>query len=141
MCLIRYSVCSTVQDHLLPEAYVTTMREHALDKCPVSSYEDVCRTFSEDLGALPEDLFATFEKEPFASASLAQVHRATTSDGQHLAVKIQHAGLREHCDVDTATIECGPPLRCHVRARAGNGSAGCTANLACPCPALSCTSF
>lgn len=99
-----------VQDHLLPEAYVTTMREHALDKCPVSSYEDVCRTFSEDLGALPEDLFATFEKEPIASASLAQVHRATTADGQHLAVKVQHAGLREHCDVDTSTIECVPPL-------------------------------
>lgn len=95
-----------VQDHLLPQAYVKTMREHSLDKCPVSSYENVCRTFSEDLGALPEEVFATFEQEPFASASLAQVHRATTADGTQLAVKVQHPGLREHCDVDTATIEC-----------------------------------
>jgi aarF domain-containing kinase len=82
------------------------MREHSLDKCPVSSYEDVCNTFLEDLGALPEELFATFEHKPFASASLAQVHRATTKDGKQLAVKVQHSGLRENCDVDVATIEC-----------------------------------
>jgi aarF domain-containing kinase len=94
------------QDHLLPEEYVKTMREHSLDKCPVSSYEEVCKTFTEDLGALPEELFSTFEHEPFASASLAQVHRATTTDGKQLAVKVQHSGLREHCDVDVATIEC-----------------------------------
>jgi ABC1 atypical kinase-like domain len=62
-----------VQDHLLPSDYVLLMRAHALDKCPVSSYEEVSRIVREDLGAPPHELFADFERAPIASASLAQV--------------------------------------------------------------------
>ena len=32
----------TLQDHLLPSEYVVCMREHMLDRCPVSTYEQVC---------------------------------------------------------------------------------------------------
>eukprot|EP00955_Chlamydomonas_euryale_P041455 351985-Chlamydomonas_euryale.AAC.1 len=60
-------------DHLLPEAYVATMRDHLLDRCPESSYEEVSAIVEADLGAPPEALFATFERRPIASASLAQV--------------------------------------------------------------------
>ncbi len=61
------------QDHLLPEEYVLTMRRTMLDQCPVSPYPEVARIVREDLGSTPEELFATFEHEPIASASLAQV--------------------------------------------------------------------
>jgi len=67
-------VCSvSVQDHLLPEEYVVTMREHMLDKCPISSYDEVRHIIQEDLGAPPEQLFSQFSEVPIASASLAQV--------------------------------------------------------------------
>jgi hypothetical protein len=49
------------------------MREHMLDKCPVSSYAEVKQIIQEDLGAPPEQLFASFSQTPIASASLAQV--------------------------------------------------------------------
>ncbi|GIL43460.1 hypothetical protein Vafri_933 [Volvox africanus] len=91
-------------DHLLPEEYVLTMREHLLDRCPVSTPEEVRRTFEQDLGAPPEKLFAYFCPEPIASASLAQVHEARDHTGRRLAVKVQHAGLRESCAADVATI-------------------------------------
>ena len=61
------------QDHLLPPEYVHTMRDHMLDKCPVSSPAEVAKTLREDLGAGPEELFRSFEEIPIASASLAQV--------------------------------------------------------------------
>ncbi len=51
------------------------MRDHLLDKCPVSPIEEVRRTFVEDFGAPPEQLFAHFAPTPLASASLAQVGR------------------------------------------------------------------
>ncbi|KAK9917077.1 hypothetical protein WJX75_000654 [Coccomyxa subellipsoidea] len=92
-------------DHLLPEEYVLTMRRTMLDQCPVSSYEEVAKIVKEDLGSTPEELFATFEHLPIASASLAQVHRATSHDGRQLAVKVQHAGLRDSCTADTLTVE------------------------------------
>ncbi|GIL99023.1 hypothetical protein Vretimale_4271 [Volvox reticuliferus] len=91
-------------DHLLPEEYVLTMREHLLDRCPVSPPEEVRRTFEQDLGAPPEKHFAYFSPEPIASASLAQVHEARDHTGRRLAVKVQHAGLRESCAADVATI-------------------------------------
>ena len=62
-----------LQDHMLPAEYVSAMRKSMLDKCPVASYAQVARTVTEDLGRPPEDLFASFEQRPIASASLAQV--------------------------------------------------------------------
>lgn len=59
----------------------------------------------EDLGAPPDDLFASFEKVPIASASLAQVHVAYDKDtGEKLAVKVQHRGLRETSSGDVFAI-------------------------------------
>lgn len=91
-------------DHLLPEEYVGLMKSTMLNTCPVSDFEGVAKTIAEDLGERPETLFASFEKEPVASASLAQVHRATAKDGRQLAVKVQHRGLREACRADVATV-------------------------------------
>ena len=68
------------QDHLLPPEYVLTMRSHMLDKCPLDSYDAVSRTVTEDLGAPPESLFASFEPRPIASASLAQVRWVPTKE-------------------------------------------------------------
>lgn len=92
-------------DHLLPEQYVHTARRHMLDKCPISSFEDVSAIIEEDLGLPVEELFVAFDPFPVASASLAQVHKAIDTDGRLVAVKVQHRGLRESSAVDIKTIE------------------------------------
>lgn len=50
-------------------------------------------------------MFETFSPEPLGTASLAQVHRATTKDGEVLAVKIQHPKVKAHSYVDIRTME------------------------------------
>ena len=62
-----------MQDYILPEEYVRIMRDYMLDKCPVSSFQDIVKVITEDLGKSPEELFASIEAIPIASASLAQV--------------------------------------------------------------------
>ncbi|MCF8414889.1 MAG: AarF/ABC1/UbiB kinase family protein, partial [Crocinitomicaceae bacterium] len=42
-----------------------------------------------------DDLFAWFEPEAFASASMAQVHKATLKTGEKVAIKVQRPGIRE----------------------------------------------
>ena len=92
-------------DHLLPEIYVRTMREHMLDKCPVSSWEHVKATIEEDLGERVDELYMDFEHAPVASASLAQVHLAKDREtGRAVAVKVQHRYLRETSAVDLKVI-------------------------------------
>jgi ubiquinone biosynthesis protein len=51
------------------------------------------RTVLEDLGKPIAELFASFEREPIASASVAQVHRATLASGEEVAVKVRRPGL------------------------------------------------
>ena len=70
-CSKRYRIV-VLQEHLLPEEYVQTMRRTMLDQCPVSPYSEVSRMITEELGSPPEALFASFEEKPIASASLAQ---------------------------------------------------------------------
>jgi ubiquinone biosynthesis protein len=54
----------------------------------------------EDLGGDPETVFARFDKEPLAAASIAQVHRAQLMDGTEVVVKIRRPGIREVIEVD-----------------------------------------
>ena len=91
-------------DYLLPPQYVTTMRG-CFDNAPASPWSAVRGTFRRELGALPDELFAEFDREPIASASLAQVHVATLRDGRRVAVKVQHPGLHSMARSEIALLE------------------------------------
>lgn len=56
--------------------------------------------FKSALGKYPEEVFRSFEPEPFAAASLGQVHWAVTKDGESVAVKIQYPAMREAIESD-----------------------------------------
>jgi len=52
-------------------------------------------TIETELGQPPEALFAHFEEAPFASASIAQVHRAQLQTGEDVVIKVQHDGISD----------------------------------------------
>ena len=59
------------------------------DQVPAEPFHLVRRVVESDLGASLESVFATFEREPIAAASIAQVHGATLHDGTPVVVKVQ----------------------------------------------------
>ncbi|MCA9108607.1 MAG: AarF/ABC1/UbiB kinase family protein [Planctomycetaceae bacterium] len=63
---------------------------------PADKPELVRAMIESELGRPVEELFATFESTAMASASIGQVHRATTHSGRHVVVKVQHAGIEKH---------------------------------------------
>lgn len=56
--------------------------------------------FRSSMGRNPEDVFREFEPEPFAAASLGQVHRAVTRRGERVAVKVQYPDIRQAVEND-----------------------------------------
>lgn len=53
-----------------------------------------------ELGKPPAELFASFDTTPFAAASIGQVHRARTHDGQDVVVKVQYPGVEDCVESD-----------------------------------------
>ncbi|PIN15324.1 putative unusual protein kinase [Handroanthus impetiginosus] len=79
---------------VLPPAYIRLLRQ-LQDSLPPRPLEEVCQTINKELGKSMEDLFLSFDIVPLATASIAQVHRATLADLQEVVVKVQHEGIKE----------------------------------------------
>ena len=73
-------------------------------KAPPLSPEAAVRVVREDLGAPPQELFAEWDVEPFAAASIGQVHRATTHGGERVAVKVQYPGIDRAIENDLKSL-------------------------------------
>ena len=71
---------------------------------PPMAYSLVQEVFDEQYGRSPQKVFRKFEKEPFAAASIGQVHRAVLHDGTPAAVKVQYPGVREAIEHDLANV-------------------------------------
>ncbi len=88
---------------LLPSQVVSTLDMlHA--QAPPMHFSLIRGVFRSELEQDPADLFATFEKEPFAAASIGQVHRATLKSGEEVAVKIQYPGIGRAMQADLRNL-------------------------------------
>jgi len=91
-------ILSTRPD-LIPPAYVRELIK-LQDRVPPAEWEAVKMQIEKELDSPLEKLFATFEVEPLAAASLAQVHAATLPSGEEVVVKVQRPGIEEVISVD-----------------------------------------
>lgn len=95
-------------DGLAPPGYEERFKaelKKLLDKAPPLSPEAAVKVIREELGAHPEEVFREWEREPFAAASIGQVHRAVTKDGAHVAVKVQYPGIDKAIEADLKSIQ------------------------------------
>ncbi|GFF08040.1 hypothetical protein SM139_3124 [Stenotrophomonas maltophilia] len=80
---------------------------------------ETARRIVEDALGLPvSEAFASFDTEPLASASIAQVHAATLADGRQVVVKVLRPGIEKQIDADIALLNSLAALveRTHPRA-------------------------
>ncbi|WP_131741532.1 ABC1 kinase family protein [Actinomadura roseirufa] len=75
------------------------------DDAPPMPFEMAAGMVEAELGAPPSRVFAEFDPEPLAAASIGQVHRALTHDGRRVAVKVQYPGVEKAIKADLANTE------------------------------------
>ncbi|WP_322999225.1 ubiquinone biosynthesis regulatory protein kinase UbiB [Castellaniella sp.] len=74
------------------------------DRVPPFPSDQAAAIIQESLGAAPQTLFAQFDRDPVASASIAQVHFAVLHDGREVAVKVLRPGMREAIERDLTLL-------------------------------------
>jgi len=84
---------------LLPPEYIAELAK-LQDRVPPASWEQVQEQLEAELGSSILDVFASFEIDPIAAASLSQVHAATLPDGSDVVVKIQRPGIERVIETD-----------------------------------------
>ena len=70
------------------------------DKVPPFPYTAVKKIVESELGLSIDELFAHFDQQSLASASIGQVHKARIKDGTEVAVKVQRPGIQRVIEVD-----------------------------------------
>ncbi len=98
-CFIKLGQLMSTRPDVLPPAYIDALSRLQDEIAPAPS-DRVVEIVERELGAPITELFASFEYEPLATASMAQVHRATLKDGTAVAVKVQRPDTHREIETD-----------------------------------------
>jgi predicted unusual protein kinase regulating ubiquinone biosynthesis (AarF/ABC1/UbiB family) len=85
---------------LLPDVYIDELL-HLVDQVPPVPFADIEAVIRADLG---DDVFASVDAEPLATASIAQTHRALLRSGRDVVVKVRRPGVVEQVEVDLSLL-------------------------------------
>ncbi len=106
-------VLSTVDFELIPEAEREQFKARLAelrDNAPKVAFKEMKKVVESDFGEPLSSIFASFDQEPIAAASIGQVYRATTHDGDDVAVKVQYPGVAEAVETDMRNAKMLVPL-------------------------------
>ena len=101
--IVKVGQFLSVRIDLLPKEYIDVLST-LQDALPAVPTEQIRRTIEAELGRRLTAIYATFDDEPTASASLGQVHRATLPDGKPVAVKVLRPGIEALVETDLGIL-------------------------------------
>jgi ubiquinone biosynthesis protein len=96
---IKLGQILSARPDLLPKEYIAELSS-LQDSVPPEPMEHVLKQIEESLGRPVNELFESIDEKAMASASIAQVHRARTKDGEEVVVKVQRPGISERIRSD-----------------------------------------
>ena len=101
--LIKLGQFLSARADILPEA-ITTELAGLQDEVPAAPLHSILPILTSELGAEPEYVFADFNPEPVAAASLGQVYYGTLKDGRRVAVKVQRPSINAIVEIDLRAV-------------------------------------
>ncbi len=106
-------VLSTIDFELIPEEERAAFKSRLAalrDDAPRVAFKEMRKVAEHDLGGRLTELFAEFDEQPIAAASIGQVYRARTRAGADVAVKVQYPGVAEAVESDMRNAQLLAPL-------------------------------
>jgi predicted unusual protein kinase regulating ubiquinone biosynthesis (AarF/ABC1/UbiB family) len=94
----------STREDLLPGDAIDILKT-TQSSVPPMDYALIAKQIRREFGKAPEQLFARFDHEAFAAASLGQVHRGRLRNGREVAVKIQYPGVDETVEQDLGNLK------------------------------------
>jgi len=101
---IKVGQLISIMTNFLPEEFRKQL-EGLQDHVPPRPYPDIAARVREELGGDPDTVFAHFDHQPIASASIGQVHKARLHSGEEVAVKVQYPDIDEIVRGDLRTMK------------------------------------
>jgi ubiquinone biosynthesis protein len=97
--LVKFGQIASTRDDLLPPV-ITDELAQLRSSVPGLSFETVRSVVESELGAPLGTVFAQFDEQPLAAASIGVTHRAVLRDGRHVIVKVQRPAVEESVAID-----------------------------------------
>jgi ubiquinone biosynthesis protein len=101
---IKLGQILSTRDDVLPTAYQAELAK-LQDSAPPETGPVIQEVLVAALGRRPEDVFAHFDPEPLAAASIGQAHDARLTDGADVVVKVRRPGVVNEIEQDLAILE------------------------------------
>ena len=73
-------------------------------QAPAMPFIEIKQQVERELGKPIDQAFLYFDEQPFAAASIGQVHKATLKNGTEVVVKVQYPGVDEACESDLKQV-------------------------------------
>ncbi|MCC6545378.1 MAG: AarF/ABC1/UbiB kinase family protein [Nitrospirae bacterium] len=101
---IKFGQVLSLRRDILPEEFIVEL-QRLQDTVPPFPGTEAKELIKKDLGRSVEDIFLSFNEDPMAAASIAQVHLAKLPDGQEVVVKVQRPGIHQQVETDVRILE------------------------------------
>lgn len=96
---IKFGQILSTRPELVHDDYIIELSK-LQDDVPAEEFEEMAKVFYDEFSKKIEEEFLFIDKEPIASASVAQVYRGVLRDGKDVVIKIQRPNIKEKMDMD-----------------------------------------
>lgn len=100
---IKFGQILSTRPDILPEEFIKEFLK-LQDEVPPFPFQDVVKIIEQEFKRPAKELFKKIEEKPVAAASIAQVHRAVTMDGEDAVIKVQRPDIEAIIDTDVSIL-------------------------------------